>query len=90
MTNTRAEASQVAIWDDLDKLADDYGKLADRCRLWNSNTVDRVFIERTKAQLIAARNQISEGSIEQSTAIAVIQAADRMFPYARDLVKARS
>jgi hypothetical protein len=88
--NNRPESSTVAIWDELDKLAADYRALVHRCQSWNTTVIDRKFIQRTAEQLEAARNQISEGTIEQSTAIAVMQAAERMFPLARDLIKART
>lgn len=90
MTYNRPEASTVALWDDLDKLAVDYRRLVNRCQKWNTTVIDRKFIERTAEQLETARNQISEGTIEQATAIAVMQAADRMLPLARDLVRART
>jgi hypothetical protein len=90
MNTTRPESSTVALWDDLDKLALDYRRLVNRCQKWNTTVIDRKFIERTAEQLEATRNKISAGTIEQATAIAVMQAAERILPLARDLVRART
>jgi hypothetical protein len=85
----RPEWSTVTTWDRLDKIAIDYRRLLNRLSNEAAHVVDRKFIERTALQLEATRNQVSEGSIEHTTAIAVLQAAEAMFPLARDLVRAR-
>jgi len=90
MTARRPEWSTVTTWDHLDKIAIDYRHLLKRLGNENAHVVDRKFVERTALQLEAARNQISEGTIEHATAMAVLQAAEAMFPLARDLVRART
>ncbi len=91
MTNTaRPEWSTVVTWDQLDKLAIDYRRLVIRLRDRNASIIDIKCVERTAAQLEAARNQVSLVSIEHATAIAIQQAAERMFPLMRDLMYARS
>jgi len=88
-TSTRPEWSTVTTWDQLDKIAVDYRHLLKRLGNEAAHVVDRKFIERTALQLEATRDQISLGGIEHATAMAVLQAAEQMFPLVRDLVRAR-
>jgi len=91
MTITRPEHSTISTWDALDKIAADYRALEKLAATsWNARPSDRAFIRHTAEQLAAARNQLSEGTIEQATALAVVQAAEAMFGNVRDLVRARS
>ncbi len=89
-TASRPEWSTVATWDQLDRLAIDYRRLKMRLRDRNANVVHIKCVERTALQLETARNQVSLGEIEHATAIAVLQAAEQMFPLMRDLMYARA
>jgi hypothetical protein len=89
MTAPRPEHSTIAVWEQLDHLAQDYHLLTSKLYKQGAHPADVAFLTRTALQCAATRDQVFQDSIDLDLALDIMTAASALFSPARDLVRQR-